>query len=164
MFLKKAGDFLVGIFFLIFSIIYYIASDMLPKSKLFTIVASFMPKIYALCLFIVALILAVNGYRKIKTFIAQKENDEYPPEYDRVIRVFCVFIAYVLLFNFLGFILSTFVFLIVEMIVFAPVNKRRKKDIITYIIISLFFSIILFYLFYYGFNILLPKGILKEII
>ena len=90
MFLKKTGDFLVGIFFLIFSIIYYIASDMLPKSKLFAIGASFMPKIYAVCLFIVALILAINGYRKIKIFVAPRENDEYPPEYGRVARVFCV--------------------------------------------------------------------------
>lgn len=163
---KLNFEIVSGICFLIISVAYYIAATKLPKSKLFDIGADFMPKIYAVGLGLLSLAFIVLGAVKIKKSVTAeessgKEKEEYPTEYDRVVKTSVIFIAYVFLMKPVGFIISTFVFLIVEMILFAPDNKKTKKDIILYIVISLISSIGLYYAFRNGFHVLLPKGLLN---
>ena len=60
-----------------------------------------------------------------------------------------------------GFLISTFVYLTLQMIVLAPNDKRTKKEIIKYVIINLIFTVVVYVLFRYGFKIILPAGLIK---
>jgi uncharacterized BrkB/YihY/UPF0761 family membrane protein len=59
-----------------------------------------------------------------------------------------------------GFIVSTLVYLIIQIYILAPDNKRTKKDLIQYAIIDVVFTVVVYFLFRYGFKIVLPGGIL----
>lgn len=160
--IDKYDDLVLGILFLVISVLYYVGAARLPSSKLFAVGADFVPKIYGAGLFILSIAFILFGTKKVKTHRPEAPvEEEFPVEYDRVLRVSTVFALYILLFNFLGFVLSTFIFMLVEMLLFAPDGKRRKKDILLYAVISAIFSVGLYYAFRSGFHVLLPKGILN---
>ena len=159
---QRYEDLLLGVIFAAISVAYYYGASKLPPSKLFKIGADFMPKIYAVCMFIISVAFIFFGISKAKTWKdPQKEQEEFPIEYGRVIRVSLVFIAYVLCWKPVGFVVSTAVFLLVEMFLFAPDNKKSLKDVLLYVLISIITTLVLFYAFKNGFHILLPVGILK---
>ena len=60
-----------------------------------------------------------------------------------------------------GFIISTLLYLVLQITVLAPDDKRTKKDLIKYAIITVVFTLVVYFLFRYGFKIILPQGILK---
>lgn len=59
-----------------------------------------------------------------------------------------------------GFMLSTFVYLIVQMIVLADDSHRKKKDIVLFVIISAIVAVGVYMLFTRVFYLMLPRGIL----
>lgn len=160
--IDKYDELALGILFLVISVVYYIGATNLPGSKLFAVGADFVPKIYGTGMFLLSIAFILFGLKKVKAY-QNKEiaTEEFPAEYDRVLRVAAVFILYILAFNFLGFVLSTFAFMVVEMLLFAPDGKRRRKDILVYVLISAICSVGLYYAFRSGFHVLLPKGILN---
>lgn len=160
--IDKYDELALGLLFLVISVVYYIGATKLPSSKLFAVGADFVPKIYGVGLFLLSIAFILFGLRKVKAY-QHKETatEEFPTEYDRVLRVSAVFILYIMVFNLLGFVLSTFAFMVVEMLLFAPDGKRRKKDVLVYVLISAICSVGLYYAFRSGFHVLLPKGILN---
>ena len=88
---------------------------------------------------------------------AGKTEDD--SEYKRVLLSLILCIAYVFLLAPLGFIISTLAYLGFQIYVLAPDDKRTKKDVITYVIIDVIFTLTVFMLFRYGFMIVLPQGI-----
>ena len=58
-----------------------------------------------------------------------------------------------------GFILSTMVYLLLQMLVLSPDDERDPKHIIRLVIIDVIFTLVVFFLFRYGFKIVLPAGI-----
>lgn len=159
MFFKKYGDIFVSIFFAIFSIIMIVLASMLPKSKVMDIGPDFMPTVIGIVMLILSLILLVQSIRKFKTVSAGLIDYKDQSEYKRVLLSLILCIAYVLLLVPVGFIISTLLYLGFQMCVLAPDDKRTKKDIITYVIIDIIFTITVFFLFRYGFTIVLPAGI-----
>lgn len=159
---QRFEDLLLGVVFAAISVAYYYGASKLPPSKLFKIGADFMPKIYAVCLFIVSIAFIIFGIHNVKDGKEpRKKTEDFPVEYGRVTRVSLVFIAYALCWKPVGFVVSTAVFLIVEMFLFAPDNKKTSKDALLYVLISIVTTAVLFYAFRNGFHILLPVGILK---
>lgn len=68
-------------------------------------------------------------------------------------------LVYVFVLQPVGFIVSTLVFLPLQMLVLSPEDKRGKKDIMMLLIIDVIFTMAVFFLFRYGFKIVLPAGI-----
>ena len=68
-------------------------------------------------------------------------------------------LVYVFVMKPVGFILSTLVFLFCQMMVLSPDDERGKKQAILLAVIDVVFTLVVFFLFRYGFKIVLPAGI-----
>ena len=78
-----------------------------------------------------------------------------------VVLTFVIIIAYVLIMPTLGFILSTMIYLFLQMIVLAPPEKRNY---VLFAIVSVVFTAFVFVAFRVGLQQLLPRGIIKSLL
>lgn len=160
MFFKKYGDIAVGIFFMMLSAAVMVMARMLPKSKVMDIGPDFMPMCIGGVTFIVAAILTVLSIREFKAKAAKIVESDLPDcDYKRVLESILLVLVYVYVLQPVGFLLSTFIFLMLQMWVLSPDDERGKKEIIKLAVINLIFTLIVFFLFRYGFKIVLPAGI-----
>ena len=60
----------------------------------------------------------------------------------------------------IGFLLSTFVYLVIQMLVLADESHRKKKDILLFVLLSLVVSAGIYLLFTRVFYLMLPSGLL----
>ncbi len=158
MFLKKYGDLITSVFFLVFGIWLVITAKMLPQSAIVSIGPDFMPMVIGVLMAVLAVILLVQSIMNLKKPVEIKA-DEDKPEYKRVIESLILSLAYVFLLQPVGFIISTLVYLFAQIFVLAPDANRTKKDLIIFLIVDVVFTFIVFFLFRYGFKIILPAGI-----
>ena len=160
MFIKKYGDMIVGGFFMILSAGMMIMAKMLPKSTIMDIGPDFMPMCIGLVTFILAAALAFLNLKNLKMRTAEAENMEKEElDYKRMLTSFMLILVYVYLLQPVGFIVTTILYLPLQMYVLAPDEKKTKKDIIQLAVISVIFTFVVFFLFRYGFKIILPAGI-----
>lgn len=71
-----------------------------------------------------------------------------------------VLLAYILLLPILGFIASSTIYLIIQMLLFVPMVYRTRKNIILFIALALIVPIATYFLFVNAFGLLLPSGII----
>ena len=160
MFFKKYGDIIVSIFFMIAGIALIALAKTLPASAVMSVGPDFMPTVIGLVTLILAIILLIMSIKGFKANAAKLEAE--PPksvEYKRVILSMLVILLYAFLLQTVGFIVLTLVYLPIQIFILAPDENRTKKDIILYLIISVIFTFVVFFLFRYGFKIMLPAGI-----
>ena len=160
MFFKKYGDIIVGLFYTFLGgAVIYLAKQ-LPKSRVMKIGPDFMPMVIGVLILVLALMLLFSS---LKNFRSNAQKAESMPadtsDYKRVLASLVLVIIYVNILAPVGFILSTLGYLFLQIIVLAPDDKRSKKSIITYAIIDIVFVFIVYFLFRYGFKIVLPSGI-----
>ena len=160
MFIKKYGDIIVGGFFMILSAGMMIMAKMLPKSSIMEIGPDFMPMCIGIVTFVLAAALAVFNVKNLKMRTAEAEKMEKEDlDYKRMLISFILILVYVYLLQPVGFIVTTILYLPFQMYVLAPDEKKTKKDIIQLAVTSVVFTFIVFFLFRYGFRIILPAGI-----
>ncbi len=161
MFFKKYGDVIVSVFYLLLATAVIVMARALPKSAIISIGPEFMPTVIGVFTLILALILLVTSLKDFKSNAAKLAAGEAieAVDYKRVISSFIVIIAYVMILQPIGFIVSTIVYLPLQMFILAPADKRSVKDIIQLIILAVIFTLVVFFLFRYGFKIILPTGI-----
>lgn len=160
MFFKKYGDIVVGVFFMVLSAIIIVMAQMLPKSKVMDIGPDFMPMVIGIITFILAAILTFLSIKNFKMRAAEIDPSGIAEcDYKRVLESILLVLIYVFLMRPVGFILTTLVFLLAQMLVLSPDNERGKAAIIKLAIIDVLFTFVVFFLFRYGFKIVLPAGI-----
>lgn len=160
MFFKKYGDIIVGIFFMALSAILMVMAQMLPKSKVMEIGPDFMPMVIGGLTFALAAILTFLSVKNFKMHAAEIDPSKLPEcDYKRVLLSVILVLVYVFILQPVGFIVTTLVFLPLQMLVLSPEDKRGKKDIILLLVIDVIFTLAVFFLFRYGFKIVLPAGI-----
>lgn len=160
MFFKKYGDYVVSGFFMAFSAAMFALSLQIKKSKIMDIGPEFMPKVISVIMFILSVALLVTTISQHKVRVAEAEaTGSKKVDYKRVIYSLLLVLAFVLALKPIGFTITSLVFLPLEMFVLAPDEERTKKDVIKYVVITVIFTFIVYFLFRYGFKILLPEGI-----
>lgn len=160
MFIKKYGDIIVSIFFMILAAAMIVMAKLLPKSTVMDIGPDFMPTCVGALTFVLAAVLLVLSVKNFKLNAAEAEKAG--PEnldYKRVLMSFILILVYVYALQPVGFIISTIVYLPVQMFILAPADQRDQKSIIQLAVISVLFTFVVFFLFRYGFKIVLPAGI-----
>ena len=160
MFLKKYGDFIVSAVFLILGAALIIGGKSLPESTVVSVGPDFMPVVLGAVIIALAAILLVTsivGYKEKLAALEGAEPDHC--DYKRVLASLVLSIAYVMLLQPVGFLITTVVYLILQITALAPDENRKSKDIIKYVVISVVFTLIVYMLFRYGFKIVLPAGI-----
>ena len=159
MFFRKYGDIITGIFYTCLGgAVIYLAKQ-LPKSRVMKIGPDFMPTVIGVLILILALMLLFSSIKNFKTNAKKAESmPADTSDYKRVLASLVLVIIYVNILAPVGFILSTLGYLFLQIIVLAPNDKRKGKDILMYAIIDIVFVLVVFYLFRYGFKIVLPSG------
>ncbi len=159
MFLKKYGDIIVAGFFILVSILMIIAAKALPKSAVMEIGPDFMPLVIAVFTLVIAALLLILSIRNLKKRLEILDGSKDDTDYKRVLLSFLSILVYTFVLQPVGFLISTIVYLPVQMYILAPGDKRGRKDIAVLMVITLIFTFCVFFLFRYGFKILLPSGI-----
>ena len=156
MFIKKYGDIIVGVFFMLLSAAMLVMAKMLPKSTVMDIGPDFMPMCIGVMTFVLAAALVFLNIKNMKIYVAQGPEKA---DYKRVLTSFIIILVYVFVLKSVGFIISTLVYLPVQMFILAPEERRGKKNVIQLLLTDVLFTFVVFFLFRYGFKIVLPAGI-----
>lgn len=160
MFFKKYGDIIVGIFFMLLSVTMIGMAKMLPKSKVMDIGPDFMPMVIGVVTFILSAALLFLSVKNFKMHVAEIDPTSIEAcDYKRVLSSVILMLIYVFTMKPIGFIVATLVFLLLQMVVLSPDEERNKKSIIKLAVIDVIFTLVVFFLFRYGFKIVLPAGI-----
>lgn len=119
-----------------------------------------MPMCIGVMTFVLAAALVFLNIKNMKIYVAQAEAEgPEKADYKRVLTSFIIILVYVFVLKSVGFIISTLVYLPVQMFILAPEERRGKKDVIQLLITDVLFTFVVFFLFRYGFKIVLPAGI-----
>ena len=159
LFFRKYGDIIVGIFYTALGAFTIYLAKQLPKSRVMKIGPDFMPMVIGTLIIILALMLLFSSIKNLKRNAAKAEA--MPPDtsdYKRVLASLVLVVIYVNILAPVGFILSTLGYLFLQIVVLAPDDRRNAKSILTYAIIDVVFVLVVFFLFRYGFKIVLPSG------
>lgn len=160
MFFKKYGDIIVGIFFMLLSVIMIGMAKMLPKSKVMDIGPDFMPMVIGVVTLLLSAALLFLSVKNFKMHVAEIDPASIEAcDYKRVLSSVILMLIYVFTMKPIGFIVATLVFLLLQMTVLSPDEERNKKSIIKLAVIDVVFTLVVFFLFRYGFKIVLPAGI-----
>ena len=160
MFFKKYGDIVISVFFMALSAVMIYAATLLPKSKVMEIGPDFMPTVVGIATLILSTALLIISLKNLKTRIAEvAANPPADSDYKRMLISLILILVYVFALKPMGFIVTTLVYLPIHMYVLADAEHRTRKDIIVLLVIDVIFTIAVFFLFRYGFKIVLPQGI-----
>lgn len=161
---KKCKDLILGGFMLALSVFYLIfAQQIKTKPKLTPSYASdrIMPTILGILLAILSILLIIQGLKRFKA-----EDDGEVKKMDRadtmaVILTFAIIICYIILLPYLGFILSTVIYLFFQMIILAPPDKR---NLALFAIVAVVFTLLVFFAFRMGLSQPLPRGPIESLL
>lgn len=160
MFFKKYGDLAAGIFFLVLSVVLFAAANALPPSLMGGLGSDFMPKILAIVTCILSFFQIRAGFRTMRAYQPEQEAEEDKPEYLRVLATIAAFTVYVFVLSSVGFVISSIVYLFVQILILTPKEKRIPKGIALYAVLSVVFCAVVYVIFRFGLNVMLPAGIL----
>ena len=170
MFIKKYGDFAVGIFFAVLGAagLFMACNFSEPVIQVAQAIGSrFMPKMISVIMLVFAALLIISSVLKLKHGITESVEEEetegeevFKPEYNRVAASLTAFSVYVLLMDVVGFLIMSVLYLPLQIYMLAPEEKQDKKHMVTYVLIGVACSLIIYFTFVYGFKIVLPDGLL----
>ena len=162
---KKCKDLILGIVMLAFSGFYLIyAQQIKTRPKLTPSYASarIMPVLLGALLAILSVVCIIQGVRKMKA----PEGEDAAKKLDRgdlmaVVFTFAVIIGYIMVMPMLGFILSTVIYLFLQMLILAPADKRNY---VLFAIVAVVFTVLVFVAFRVGLQQLLPRGVIEGLL
>lgn len=158
---KKYKELIIGIVIIIFAIVYFIGSFSIKQNKVVSIGAEFMPRLYGLILFILALLQIYQGLIYVKKYKITEEKfkaKEDNKDTKNVILTFLLILLYISMMEILGFILSSALFLFLMSFLLSPANVKVKYYLS--MIYSIVLSICIYVLFHNFMLMPLPKGII----
>ncbi|MCR4429942.1 MAG: tripartite tricarboxylate transporter TctB family protein [Tepidanaerobacteraceae bacterium] len=158
---KKYKELIIGIVIIIFAIVYFIGSFSIKQNKVVSIGAEFMPRLYGLILFILALLQIYKGLIYVKKYKITEEKfkaEEDNKDTKNVILTFLLILLYISTMEVLGFILSSALFLFVMSFLLSPANAKVNNYLS--MIYSIILSICIYVLFHNFMFMPLPKGII----
>lgn len=160
MFIKKHGDTIVKVFFTLLSTAVLVMAKMLPKSTVMGIGPDSMPMCIGVMTPILAVVLVFLNIKNIEIYMTQAET-EGPEKADRrrVFISFIIILACVLVLRSVDFVISTLVYLPVQMLILVLEERRGKKNVIQLLFTDVLFTFVVLFLPRYGFKIVLPIGI-----
>ena len=162
--LKKYKEAFCGVFLILLAIGLFIASFSIRSVALNLIKADFFPRLCAGLFLILGIIQTGIGLSQAKGYQPDPDEASLPFWKDdrtvSMLETLVLITVYGLLLKPVGFVVSTFIYLIVQMYVLPPKVKRAKRNIVLFIVISLIASLAIYLLFVKVFYLMLPAGIL----
>lgn len=164
---RKYSELISGTAFLAFSIAFYCLSYGIKVYNGYGnmgVSARFLPQIMAVGTGILSLVLIAQW-----VFQTRRGGEPGPvaPDgdgnargfpYKVILTAFCI-AAYIFLVPYLGFLISTALYLFFQITLLAPQEKRKNKNHVITAAISIVFSAAVYYIFVNLFTLILPQGI-----
>jgi putative tricarboxylic transport membrane protein len=157
MYAEKYGKFGMGIFFTLLAVAYFYLACRLPESAVMKVGPSFVPKIVAAMTFILGVVLTYKGYAVFRAFRPAENAEEANSSYVHVFLTVAAFGLYVYTLETLGFLIGTFIYLVLQMLILSPPENRRPLPAA---IVSLVATASIYYIFREGLMVMLPAGVL----
>lgn len=160
----KKTDLYTGLSFMalsVFMMVFSFQVKIIPSSR---ISSRIMPQILAVLIFAISLSLVIKAIRQLKG-MSNTANATPTPEMlahrafirKRVLGTFVLIFGYVFILEPLGFVLDTILYLFLQISLFIPRAKFKWYKILMIAVVS---TCAIYGLFYYGFNLMIPNGIL----
>ena len=161
---KKCKDLILGVVMLALSVAYTVyARQIKTRPKLTPSYASaqIIPTLLGVLLAILSLCLIFQGVRKLRT--AGEAGGQKMSRVDllSVTLTFAAMVLYIVLLPNLGFILSTIIFLFLQITILAPTEKR---NLLLFAVIAVVFTALVFVAFRIGLSQLLPRGPIEALL
>ena len=164
--MKKYSDMISGaIILLVSAILFYGTTQIRVIASMEGLTSKFFPRIVVGGLALMGLIIFYRGFKASRSASAAASGEETAGPKKLSVGTRCAIetmiaiLIYVCLMEPVGFLITTFVYLIAQMLILAP-GKVTKKTLILFVIISLIASTGIYFLFTRAFYLLLPAGIL----
>lgn len=147
----KKKNILISILFIIFGAFVYVQSLEIDTVMQNDVGSAFFPKVVAV---------AIIGIGMLKLVLSFKENDDKPKEESKSVAggwlTILLLGVYVMIFNRIGFIISSAIYLFFQILVLAP---KEKRNIPAFSITAAVTPVFIYAVFVYAINMPLPKGI-----
>ena len=166
---KYKQDIIPGIVLMIFSIGYLAMTPSIVEFKGMgstPLTNRFTPYLWGGALLVLSVWILVRGLLKRKKFLAEGGQIKKTSlmgvlkEYREVVASFIALAIYVGLMKFLGFAISTALYVFAQIIILTP-KEKWKGTVVPAVITAVLTGGVLFYIFRYLLNVLLPVGILS---
>lgn len=166
--MKRYKDLISGLFIVVVSIAMYISSNNIKKMVVTSIGPDFFPKLVAVILGVLGIILTIQAIvRDINTSRTTSDTDEglekkklnFRDIFKRNLDIvtLLLLILYSVLIDKLGFLISTMIYIFVQIML---MFTNRKKNYIAIVSISIVFTFIVYFFFRKVLNVMLPAGLL----
>ncbi len=169
--IKNKEDFFLGLIFAMFGICYLLESIRLPDKGIDALGAGFLPEILGgLAIFCGGILAVVSvkggGKEPSETFTSEEkaiesEAQEEETDWKAVGLSLALLLAAVFSIESVGFIIVGALYLFFQILILSP---EKDKKIWIYAVIAIGVSIGVYLLFKYAFHIMLPNGLLKNVI
>lgn len=166
---KCVRDLFAGIVFVLLSVVYYVASHGIQSfgNNSDFISAKTIPTVWAILMLVLAFVLIVRSLFEMKRLKVSGEElwtgrsvKSWFTDHYTVLGTFILLFAYALVLRPVGYLLTTFIYLIIQIILLTEQKKINKKLVVKALILSVVFSILSDYLFVKLLSVPLPSGIL----
>lgn len=148
------ADIITSIVFILLSIYVYISSLKFPKTEIQLTGPAFYPQIISILLIITSIAIIIRGVKKLKaegdTLMQKIQN------WKRVLMVMVATFIYVIVLRTLGFLITTFLYLTILILLMQPEKSKIKVSIL----ISAAMTGVIYLIFSVLFSASLPRGIL----
>lgn len=143
--------------------VYLMSGSIVIKRKGGDIGSAFLPKLVAGIMIGLGVLLLVSTILKMRrqpSEAKQAEKKGGSAEWLPTLLSFVNLIVYVLIFKPVGFLISTFLYLMAQMLIMSPVKKPSPRQLALWALIAVIAALAIFFLFTKAFSMPLPKGIL----
>ena len=166
---KKYRDIILGSLMLVFSGFYLtVAQGIKTRPKLTPAYASakIVPTLLGALLAVLAVLCIIEGVYKMKKYgttmtNAKKGDEGAKGDTFAVIVTFALMIVYTIALPIAGFCLSTILYLFLQISLLAP---KRKRNLVLFAIVSVVFTMFVYFAFRVGLQMLLPRGIIEALL
>jgi putative tricarboxylic transport membrane protein len=158
-----AKDRIASIVLLLFCAFFYYETFSIKKSDLAGLSAAFFPRLLLGLLALLAILMLIRSFLPSQKKVL-KAADEKEPESTKgrgwlVWAVFALFALYIFSLDLLGFILSSFLFMVIIYLLITKGSQRSAKSNVMAIGGLLATAVALFFIFEQMLNVFLPRGI-----
>ncbi len=161
---KKVTEFFSGLLAVIFSAIYYSNSRNIKSIGLSQVGADLFPKMISLLLLIIGVYLMVKNSKQLWSFFKETKPSFQRllfivfVDYRKLIITMAFFTAYCFGVSIVGFLSATFVYLVLQILVFT--TDINLKSTLSATAVSLSVSVLVYVIFTFALKISLPSGFL----
>jgi len=152
----KRNELLAGLAMLGAGVFYLVLTLNLPRRG--TVDAAFVPWMLAVALCLLGA-LQLWAWRKLPNKRAEPAEKPEAIDYPTVIKSVALVLLFTALLQPVGFVIMTVLYLYAQFIVLTPAEQKVKH--LQYLLIAVVSSVLIFYIFRHGFDLLLPVGLLE---